>query len=427
MDDYNTASPEPELSPEDESLIADLFDFVDTYPPDHFIKVYPRRLRDFCRNVIAAARIKHQKKNIKITRAMIGALVLLGLRIDDKGYCYPGQEISAKQVGMRSPSGSRYIHRVMQKLEMIESDFTSDRRSRRYRLPGGIFIFGHDSYHDQKFARSYDQKFARSYDQKFAANKRPDSLTRNHNEIEQTDNAQSAARSEPNAEIGITKIQQSLYNDLINLGVGTKEAALIATQYKSKTISGAIQDARRLADTGKIHNPGAWVRRTIEKRANEPLLYNNAGTEPVRKLMHGSAPQSPPTESPTIPHTTPRGNGAQYDLAKALSRAGVRTLEACLIAMQYPSETIREAITSSSQKQPAKRGAWIRGYIEKSAGQTINYGMQTDALPLMQSMEELPQTNPYLIDPYDNESMDQKLRQAAQERAQLEAGAWETD
>lgn len=427
MNDYTT-EPEPELSPEDEALIADLFDFVDTYPPDHFIKVYPRRLRDFCRNVIAAARIKHQKKNIKITRAQIGALVLLGLRIDKEGYCFPSQESSAKQIGMKSGSGSRYIHQVLERFDMIESEIVPERRSRRYKLPLGIFVFGKDYYRVQKFATPYDQKFASEYDQKFAQNKKPDSLTRNQESDEQTNIARSAAPSGDNAESQIAEVQQRLYNDLISVGIAPKEAAIITIQYKSKTIDGVISDARRLTQEGRIHNPGAWARKAIEKRDNVPIQYAAFGGLPsVQALLTSHKAASQP-QSPQSPHNSPLPSSGEHQrlMARALSRAGVRTLEACLIASQYKPEIIQAAIEQSLQKRVGNRGAWIRGYVERVSNTAINYGLIDVAQPIMAAMEELPNSSPYLIDPYDDDSVESR-RKAAQDRAQLEAGAWETD
>ncbi len=450
MPDYNTQP----LSPEDEALIGEMFDFVDSYPEDAFIKVYPRRLRDFCRQVIAAARLRERKSGIKMTRARVGAIVLLGLRTDQEGYCYPGAYTSAAQIGMRSASGSRYIHRVLETIGAVESDFTADRRSRRFKLPTGIFIFGRDSYHGKKFATPYDEKIATAYGQKFAANKSQDSVNQKPCDTNQTNHAQSAPLGGNNAksETAITPLtqqQQDLFQEMIRLHLDRKEAAIIAYQYHPKTIISALQDARRLYAAGKIANLGAWLRRTIEKRANQPLLYNHAGISAVQALLHGSAPDSPtaesaatqwapvppknipptqtPSNTPSAPNTTTTG-AQQRDLGLTLVRLGVRPLEAALIASQFAEALIREAIEQMErQRSPiANRGAWLRAYVEKRAKRRIAYAeMSSPVQHLFQEVQQAAEINPYLIDPYEDVDTSQQRKA---ERAALEAqsGAWDT-
>lgn len=437
MTDYTTSSnPDGELPLADERAVSSLLGFVDSYPEDLYVKVYPRRLRDLIRGIVATERAKGHRK-FKVTRAMIAALVLLGFRADKNGECHPGSWTSAAEVGLASASGSRYMYKRLRSAGLVSWDFDHNKRSRRFHVPRNIFVFGVDSYRDQNFATGSDQNFATGSRQNFDANKSHGFKNKSHEDVNPTNHARSALPVETNAEIQsqtYTRTQEVLYRKLRQIGVTNKESAIIAVQYHPQTIESAITDANRLDQQGKIKSSvGAWVRATVARRAGgQPLWYDLAGQSAARQLMQLIPLTSPSTPSLTTPpapqsmhpsSATPSKSSsdplmsARYKVFVSLKQAGVRATEADLIAQQWTPEDVTQVINESERGQVANRGAWIRRVLERRSGREIAYPSPSEIMRRQAVLVDMPTPNPYLANPYDRYEADEDDQ--AERRAML--------
>ncbi len=220
-----SASPRPRTKPRS----SEASEYVDTTPDEVFIKVHPARLR-----ALIASKA--------LTRTQVGALLMLALRIDEDRICYPAVARITADIGYKHERHTAKQIEYLESIGVLEVE-RSDNTSHTYHLPG-CFEFGRKTVEGWvRFSALSAHKTVPEEE----SNSQQESVRR---EAEQTD----------------------LERMLIQRGVQSREAALIAVQYPAALIATVCRQAEQ---TDKA-NPGAWIRKTIELRAALPRVQRSA-------------------------------------------------------------------------------------------------------------------------------------------------------
>lgn len=246
-----------------------------------FIKVYINELRALA-------------KEHGLRRAEIGELLALALYMDDQGVCWPSAQTSADDIGLKSGSGARRIQRQLKQKGVITWDFQHDKASPRFHLPTTVFYFGSESYHrsNRTGGGLHNRTGGGLHNSppgglhNSAGEQEPSRTKTSGNEKHQNSTAEPGMNNASASDVGESR---ELERRLINAGVAEYEARLIVRQYRHSTVKSALS---ALANShSAISNPGGWVRRTIERRAGQPLAYPNSTAEIIQKITDGTAVQ----------------------------------------------------------------------------------------------------------------------------------------
>jgi hypothetical protein len=268
----------------------------DKTPDDLFIKVYPKRLRELVRYG-------------GLTRAQLGALLMLALRIDEDNRCWPSRDTAAKDANRSNGRHTARMHRLLIEcgVLMVDEGDESPNQSHMFILPDAFEYGSRESNEDENVTKTRPQGVRKT---RPLGSGKPDgggleNQTRSRTKQAEPEEEESVIRKA--AAFPNTTMQQptspainplDLQQRLISAGVKLREAALIAHQYHAETINGAIADAQRKAAAGEIGNPGGWIAAAIQARANEKIRY------PAKeKPNHAARQQRPPVPgAPPKPH-----------------------------------------------------------------------------------------------------------------------------
>lgn len=349
---------------------------VDNTPDELFIKVNIKGARELFS---------------RLTAAEVKALMLLALRIDGDGMCFPGNTRAARDGGRKSRLWSGQLHERLERKGALRREMQAN-HSNTYHLTG-VFQFGGSKTLNS--VRESDQGGDHITALKSAVtlitpdqknDHEQESLNKNHDSSKasknQTDNALRAPRSE--AMLREAKNWQEAEQQLVQLGVSSRIAQNLAFTHRLSTLNSAIQDCVRIQNSSNdtIKSAGAWLVSTIKHRAGEFANNSNSAADSTNS-------------SSTTSETTPTLDKAQYRLYGALISKSVRPVEAALIVLQFDQKLIMEIVAESYDVKPTKPGAWIRSRIEQKAGKLIAYPNQAFDPP---DISEMP--DPYLQDPY---------------------------
>jgi len=268
----------------------------DRTPDDLFIKVYPKRLRELIRTGC-------------LTRAQLGALVMLALRIDEDNRCWPSRDTAAADANRANGRHTARMHRLLIDAGVLMTDEGDEgpNQSHMFILPDAFEYGSRASNEDENVTKTRPQGVRKTRPLGYG---KPDgggleNQTRSRTIEEKPDQVETVI-SKASA-FSQTTMQQSnsptttpaeLQQRLISAGVKPRESALIAHQYHAATIESAIADALRKASAGEIGNPGGWITAAIQARANMKIVYPTK-----EKPNHAAKQQRPP-----VPGAPPKPN-----------------------------------------------------------------------------------------------------------------------
>ena len=267
----------------------------DKTPDDLFIKVYPKRLRELIRTG-------------GLTRAQLGALLMLALRIDEDNRCWPSRDTAAKDANRANGRHTARMHRLLIDcgVLMVDEGDESPNQSHMFILPDAFEYGNRDSKEDDHETKTRPQGVRKTRPLGYG---KPDgggleNQTRSRTTEEKPDQVEpviskasafpQTTMQQPNTSTAINPLD--LQQRLITAGVKPREAALIAHQFHPETINSAIADALRKASAGEIGNPGGWIAAAIQARANEKIKY------PAKEKPNGNSKQ----QRPPVPGAPPK-------------------------------------------------------------------------------------------------------------------------
>lgn len=243
-----TASPRPRTKPR--KSIGDIAalppEELERTPDDLYIKVYPARLRKLIRD--------HE-----LTRAQLGALLILALRMDEHNECWPSKARATHDAGMNHIWHTSAMHRTLADKGVLTID-DADNQSHTFTIPDA-FEFGArktDPGGDRKTAQGGSENRSggdRKTDPEAKANKQTHQEEESSNKTARSANADS----------------EMLMREMIRWGVRKDAASAFIMQFRHSTIQSVLEDAKRKAEAGEITNPGGWISASIQKRAGQQV------------------------------------------------------------------------------------------------------------------------------------------------------------
>lgn len=251
-----TASPRPRTKPR--KSIGDIAALppgeLDQTPEDLFIMVYPRKLRALI-----------QEK--QLTRAQVGALLILALRIDEHNECWPSRGRATSDAGLIDARHTSKLHQKLADKGVLTINEQRD-QSHTFTLPDA-FRYGGGKTPPGGVGKTPPGGWGNHT--RGGGESRPEAKANKQIQLEE-DSSNKAARS-ANAD------SEGQMRELKRLGVRTDAAIAIVTQYRHSTIQSVIEDANRKAEAGEIQNPAGWIVSAIQKRANQQITLLSSRTE----------------------------------------------------------------------------------------------------------------------------------------------------
>lgn len=236
--------------------------------PDHvFIGVHPRRFRDLV-------------KRCGLTRTEAAELLFLGLRINERRTCFPSNKRAADDANRKSHDQVRRLHKQLRAKGALDWEEDPAGGSHIFKLPDAFF-YGSDSYHESKSRWGGTSKSTLSESRKVGGGGDIKPAPKQIQGEDQPDLNYTRPKQQqhPGSEGVLADELQTFVNreqakrDLMAVGVREYEADRIARQYSTTTIYSVLHSAQQRSD--EIHNPGAWVRKSIELRAGELIQFPN--------------------------------------------------------------------------------------------------------------------------------------------------------
>lgn len=252
-----------------------------------YIKVYMDDLRDLV-------------QTSHLTPSEIGALLILALRINSDNQCHPSRARLAADIGVKSVRGISKIHNQLRAKKVLHWVHDPDKRTNTYTIPL-CFSFGSDRGTNVPLSRN-ESSYSRN---KSTQGDRNESTYISRNESTYTPRNKSTYKQESEEQDPINKTQTEqqktgqpfglalkkgdpgdqllLTRQLLDIGVGDKEAYYIPQQYSPELIQETIQEASQK----KLKNRGAWIRSVIERKEGKTIDYSTAQHSLNSKSNHG--------------------------------------------------------------------------------------------------------------------------------------------
>lgn len=258
-----------------------------------WIKIYVDELREL-------VQISH------LTRAEIGELVMLALRINSHNRCFPSNARIAADLGRGDRVNASRIHRHLREKGALDWTQDADKRVNTYTIPL-CFSFGSEVTPKSHTSDAKEPQYVANSPQGGVAKKpqgdytkKPQGVTpKSHTEedTEEQDSVFNKIQTEQHSGQGYALALKSPERDptkqillmraLLDADVDEREAYLLVQQFDPDTIKETI----KASDKAAHNNKGGWIRSVIERKTGKIIEYpgQTDSTAPQRKSIRGES------------------------------------------------------------------------------------------------------------------------------------------